>query len=74
MNIKELEIETMEVDCQLVCHHETEELAVGPALWGGANLTTSAVWGGRISDWESPVTSEDSPGLLAKAIWGGTNQ
>jgi hypothetical protein len=57
--MKELEIETMDTECQLVCHHETEEDAVDPAVWGGTTLTTSAVWGGRISEYESPVTSEE---------------
>jgi hypothetical protein len=72
--MKELELETMEVECQLACHHETEDVAVGPAVWGGAGLTTSAVWGGRISQWEPPVTSEELPVLHATAIWGGTTQ
>jgi hypothetical protein len=72
--MKEMEVETMEMQCQLACHHETEEESVGPAVWGGTGLTTSAVWGGRISQWESPVTSEESVLLQATAIWGGTTQ
>ncbi len=66
--MKELEIETMEVECQLVSHHETDEEAVSPAVWGGTGLTTSAIWGGHLSQWDSPVAAEKFPVSRATVV------
>jgi hypothetical protein len=67
--MKDLEIEIGEMECQLVCHQETEEEVDGPAVWGGTTLTTSAVWGGKIPEWESAASSEESPLLHTTAVW-----
>jgi len=70
--MNELEMETMGMECRLVCQTEPEINVTEPASWGGTDLSTSAVWGGRIAAWDTTGTSEDSPVGLTSAVWGAT--
>jgi hypothetical protein len=66
-NMQKLEFEVMEAEPQLACYPEPETNEADSAAWGGAGLTTSAIWGGRISKWDSAIPSEKSGALTNSA-------
>ena len=72
MNV--LEIETLQAEGELACRHQTEADAFNPAVWAGSGLTTSAVWGGRISQLEPTITAKESPVTCTAAACGGMTQ